>query len=243
MNEDDEINAAHPDTGQTFILKGEQQLGPFTDVRITDGLRNGIYAYDDLCWREGMPDWQPLEAIFPKSESQPPTSRTPATSPNQDAKSEIPNDSDISHAQYVARKRGLRGVPAACFALAVIVIVVVAAYKPAKKFVKAHTPKDQTMAAASEPVKAPSEVNDSNATATPSDSGSTDQVQLSLQSDPEDIVKAFSDSIGNNVSASGFQGYTMGMPLERRSSFIQMPSVSRCRQKHHSRDFWHSVEK
>lgn len=42
------------------LARGEEQLGTFTDLDVTAGLRNGRFQPSDLCWTEGMADWKPL---------------------------------------------------------------------------------------------------------------------------------------------------------------------------------------
>lgn len=48
-----------------LILQGDQQLGPFPPEAVRDMLRTGTLSPRDLAWQEGMPEWLPLEAIFP----------------------------------------------------------------------------------------------------------------------------------------------------------------------------------
>lgn len=49
----------------TYILKDDQQTGPYEDADIQSGLATGTFAYHDLAWREGLPDWQPLSTLYP----------------------------------------------------------------------------------------------------------------------------------------------------------------------------------
>lgn len=43
------------------LARGEEQLGTFTDLEISSGLRQGTLKPADLCWTEGMAEWQTLE--------------------------------------------------------------------------------------------------------------------------------------------------------------------------------------
>ncbi len=43
------------------LARGEEQLGPFSDLDVSAGLRNGRFQPTDLCWAEGMKDWQTLK--------------------------------------------------------------------------------------------------------------------------------------------------------------------------------------
>jgi uncharacterized RDD family membrane protein YckC len=44
------------------IARGQEQLGTFNDLDISSGLRGGRFLPTDLCWTEGMPEWQTLWA-------------------------------------------------------------------------------------------------------------------------------------------------------------------------------------
>lgn len=44
------------------LARGEEQLGTFSDLEVSSGLRDGRFKPGDLCWTEGMPGWQTLEA-------------------------------------------------------------------------------------------------------------------------------------------------------------------------------------
>ena len=71
----------------TYICKNSKQTGPFNDDEIVRGLHDGSFSYNDLCWREGMPDWQPLANFYSQApqaptvpKSIPPLSSVPVTS-------------------------------------------------------------------------------------------------------------------------------------------------------------------
>lgn len=43
------------------LARGEEQLGTFNDLDVSAGLREGRFQPTDLCWTEGMKDWQTLK--------------------------------------------------------------------------------------------------------------------------------------------------------------------------------------
>lgn len=43
------------------LARGQEQLGTFTDLEISSGMREGSLKPTDLCWTEGMAEWQSLE--------------------------------------------------------------------------------------------------------------------------------------------------------------------------------------
>jgi len=42
------------------LARGEEQLGTFNDLDVSAGMREGRFLATDLCWAEGMPEWQAL---------------------------------------------------------------------------------------------------------------------------------------------------------------------------------------
>jgi len=50
-----------------YIRKNNEQIGPFDENQVLDGIRDGVYASNDLAWREGMAGWEPLESLYPSS--------------------------------------------------------------------------------------------------------------------------------------------------------------------------------
>ena len=42
------------------LARGEEQLGTFNDLDVSAGLREGRFKPTDLCWADGMPEWQTL---------------------------------------------------------------------------------------------------------------------------------------------------------------------------------------
>lgn len=43
------------------VARGKEQLGTFSDLDVMAGLRSGRFQSDDLCWTEGMEQWQTLK--------------------------------------------------------------------------------------------------------------------------------------------------------------------------------------
>lgn len=43
------------------LARGEEQLGTFNDLDVSAGLREGRFKPTDLCWTEGMKDWETLK--------------------------------------------------------------------------------------------------------------------------------------------------------------------------------------
>jgi len=42
------------------LARGEEKLGTFNDLDVSAGMREGRFLATDLCWAEGMPEWQAL---------------------------------------------------------------------------------------------------------------------------------------------------------------------------------------
>ena len=59
----------------TYVLKNNEQTGPYEDADIRSGLASGAFSYDHYAWCEGMAEWQPLSALYPP----PSTPRIPPT--------------------------------------------------------------------------------------------------------------------------------------------------------------------
>ena len=47
-----------------YVFKNNEQTGPFALMDVRERLKDGTFAYEDLAWREGMPDWTPLKEIL-----------------------------------------------------------------------------------------------------------------------------------------------------------------------------------
>lgn len=46
------------------VGRNNQPLGQFTEAEIREGLERGTFFTNDLTWREGMPEWKPLDQVF-----------------------------------------------------------------------------------------------------------------------------------------------------------------------------------
>lgn len=55
----------------TYLLTENQQTGPFSDEYICAAIADGTVSYENLAWREGLPDWQPLRTLYPLAHSSP----------------------------------------------------------------------------------------------------------------------------------------------------------------------------
>ncbi|MDP1588291.1 MAG: RDD family protein [Prosthecobacter sp.] len=60
------------------LARGEEQLGTFSDLDVSAGLRNGRFQPGDLCWTEGMKDWQTLETHMQDVAEETGTAQEPA---------------------------------------------------------------------------------------------------------------------------------------------------------------------
>ena len=47
-----------------YISKSGTQTGPFGEEQLQGMLAEGVVAPDDLAWREGLPEWQPLHLLL-----------------------------------------------------------------------------------------------------------------------------------------------------------------------------------
>ena len=48
---------------ETYVLKGEEQQGPYSNEEIVRMAEEGTLLPDDLAWQEGMEDWRPLVEV------------------------------------------------------------------------------------------------------------------------------------------------------------------------------------
>jgi hypothetical protein len=58
-----------------FILSDGQQVGPFSEQRLREGIDDGEFFPDDLAWTTGKASWQPLSALINLDLSKPPPLR------------------------------------------------------------------------------------------------------------------------------------------------------------------------
>jgi hypothetical protein len=49
---------------QIYLWKNNEQTGPFEQHDVREQLTSGVLSAEDLGWREGMADWQPLRNIL-----------------------------------------------------------------------------------------------------------------------------------------------------------------------------------
>ena len=52
-------------TSGIYLWKNDQQLGPFEETEIRFRVAAGMLSIEDLAWREGIGDWQPLRQVYP----------------------------------------------------------------------------------------------------------------------------------------------------------------------------------
>lgn len=77
------------------IARGGQQIGTFAEEEVRSGLAAGRFQSGDLCWAEGMADWQPVGAKFatpaPSAPMPPPVSNVnPYAAPQSQVLSNLP---------------------------------------------------------------------------------------------------------------------------------------------------------
>lgn len=68
---------------QYHVIKNNEQLGPFAEEYIKEQLIAADLSFNDLCWAEGMEEWQPLHATLemPEMPTPPPPPVTPPPPP------------------------------------------------------------------------------------------------------------------------------------------------------------------
>lgn len=70
------------------VAKDGKQTGPFEESEVLRQIREGILSPNDLCWREGMAEWQPIDTVLDMASlksSPPPIPTTPAHAVEQAA--------------------------------------------------------------------------------------------------------------------------------------------------------------
>ena len=77
------------------IVRGGQQIGTFAEEEVRSGLAAGRFQSGDLCWTEGMTDWQPVGSKFsapvPSFAMPPPVSNVnPYAAPQSQVLSNLP---------------------------------------------------------------------------------------------------------------------------------------------------------
>ena len=48
---------------QIYVFKNNQKTGPFTLDQVQANLKGGIFNSADLCWYEGIPNWNPISTL------------------------------------------------------------------------------------------------------------------------------------------------------------------------------------
>lgn len=64
-----------------FVMVGDAEAGPYTNSVVQLYIEIGELSLDDMCWREGFPDWIPLGRTVEFSSFQPPAAQSPEPSP------------------------------------------------------------------------------------------------------------------------------------------------------------------
>ena len=70
---------------QIYLYQNDQQIGPYTEQQIREFISAGTIQESDVCWHEGLSDWQPLNTVISLAVRpvQPAAvQRHPAVSPN-----------------------------------------------------------------------------------------------------------------------------------------------------------------
>lgn len=49
---------------QIYLYQNDQQIGPYTEQQIRELVSAGTIQENDVCWHEGLPDWQPLNTVI-----------------------------------------------------------------------------------------------------------------------------------------------------------------------------------
>lgn len=70
---------------QIYLYQNEQQTGPYTEQQIRDLVAAGTIQTTDVCWYEGLSDWQPIDTVISFQPSVPPAAHHAAFTPQQAA--------------------------------------------------------------------------------------------------------------------------------------------------------------
>ena len=65
-----------------YIHKDDQQLGPFDEAQIKDGLWTGEFTIDDFAWKEGLQDWVRLRDLLNEEQKTPQVHKNPLENKN-----------------------------------------------------------------------------------------------------------------------------------------------------------------
>lgn len=67
-----------------YIARHGQQTGPFPETEVQQRIQSGDISASDMCWREGIADWQPVSSVFTLSAAPPPLPGVTAASAKAD---------------------------------------------------------------------------------------------------------------------------------------------------------------
>lgn len=79
---------------EVWIGRDGERHGPYKEVDVRQWLRSGQVSQQDLGWREGMADWQPLSSIFPEEIPATPPAFSPPPVPPRATAPEAPQTFD-----------------------------------------------------------------------------------------------------------------------------------------------------
>ncbi|MDP1590655.1 MAG: DUF4339 domain-containing protein [Prosthecobacter sp.] len=80
-----------------YTLKNDEQCGPYSEAQLKAMWANGSVTADVLCWREGMAEWMPVDAVLGEPAQDPPEIEVMTTegseTPSLNGKELIPSGS------------------------------------------------------------------------------------------------------------------------------------------------------
>lgn len=86
---------------EIWIGRNGERHGPYKEEDIRQWLRSGKVSREDLAWREGLADWQPLGVLFPdEMPSEPPPATTAPGAPAMPASSSLPRTNTAALEDY-----------------------------------------------------------------------------------------------------------------------------------------------
>ena len=97
---------------QIYLFQNDQQTGPYTEQQICDLLAAGSLQSTDVCWHEGLSDWQPLQSVISFRSSGPEIPNISLSAPSQPAPTVV---------QTNVRQGALIG-GIVCFVIAIVVM-------------------------------------------------------------------------------------------------------------------------
>lgn len=109
-----------------YLHRNNQQIGPYDEPQIRGMVASGAISRSDLCWREGLAEWQPLEAVLPFA--LPPALKIPEPI---SLPPPLPSGKrDVEFAQPAVKKRKI-GPGTKVALLLVLLVILWAIFKPA----------------------------------------------------------------------------------------------------------------